>query len=303
MNNVVSLYSSFEIRFLLPAGGEALETCGKYGYKGHYDGESWHYLKHKNNCHRYECPICNGDLDVGSYDGWIKQEAVRITERLVAYETIIGYPIVHYIISPEPGTITMLPDYKKLRTKMLQVAKKNGIWGGVAIFHYFRHPSGLNDRVEICPDNPHWHIVGTGWLPTMSKGDKPKCPGWIVKRAHNGVRRGYGRIYNTVAYCLRWSSNAISLDIDSLGNLLLAQSSSLNFHVSTWFGSMSSRSFFSLCWSPDDDGAVYCPVCDNFIPAADWHTLYWHGMDPPNTDFGIADIGPETFEILIPYAY
>lgn len=243
--------------FVLPGSGVALDDCGQIGYKAHNAGDDWHYRKFRHDCGRYECPVC--------YESQISREAIRAFDRLMEFHKVSGRSILHYVSSPTPREVPDELSYRTLRKECYRIIKRSGIKSGVAIFHYFRHPSHKNDKTEIEAHNPHWHILGDGWI-----GDRVSEE-WIVKRI--GIRRSPGQIISTLKYCLRWKSQGNSL----YGNLR----SPLQFV--TWFGQMS----YNQLHVPRFVGSgLYCPVCDAEIPKIDWYWIQWL-FDPPGEDYGI----------------
>ena len=301
MNNIIDLYQGYEIRFILPGEGVPLRDCQAWIYRLHKSGTEWHYQRYRKNCHRFECPVCNYSPDRvlrngdPAYDGYINEESVSITDRLLLFQAVTNLSIYHFILSPSPRVVSTLSDFKKLRLKMLKVAEKSGIKGGVAVFHYFRHPSSYNDRTEICPDQPHWHILGTGHLPKLYKGET-LVSGWIIKKPDYSKRNGFVQIYNTASYAVRWGSKAVGLVEDQDGILHLAESSRSKTYLVTWFGILSTRKF--KLHAPKPEG-IYCGVCEENIPLKSWVRGEWRGMDPPEEAFGIAEIDPDKFEIVL----
>lgn len=257
--------------FELPSQGSKYDTCSKFISKGHFDTDSGqiHHQKFFNDCGRFECPVC---------DGWRSAESMSIFDRLSTFKETAKRSIIHYVVSPKPREINSPSEYKKLRSRMYKIARKHGIRGGVAIFHYFRHPSELNDREEIEPHNPHWHILGDGWVRPS------EYPDWIVKNLR--IRRSSAQLMSTIKYCLKWASKGI---------LLIGDSSSQKIEIETWFGDMSLKALKVAKFSGD---GVKCETCEQMIPYKQWYIIeFWDQDHVP--DPGIFD--PKDGRIVLPY--
>ena len=276
-NNQDTLNES--IVFTLPGQGEPYVTCNTFSSKAHldYSANEFHIRPHFNDCGRFECPVC---------EGWKNDEALSIMDRLLAYKALTKRDVAHYVVSPSPQEIWSANYYRSLRKKAYRIAKKHGIRGGVWIFHYFRHPSVLNDKTEICPGNPHWHILGDGWaFPSHVKG-------WIVKNL--GVRRSTAQIRSTVNYCLKWASKGISHIGDSF------TPSKTKIEIETWTGVMSLK---ALKVEKFIGEGINCPVCGEMIPYKDWYDVVWLHGDPPDIESKIGVLDPAEADISIPFYY
>lgn len=255
----LSIEYEYPIAFVLPGQGESYPYCHTWGKIGHLDGDSVHVTPYVKSCHRFECPVC--------YTDWMHQEAKEILRRLEAYIQTSHRHLVHYVVSPIPQKVSSKDEYIDLRNKSYRVLRNSGILGGVCIFHYFRHPSDLNDRTEICPDNPHWHVIGDGW------DNGKQQDGWIVHRI--GIRRSKAQLYKTIKYCLKWGSRGCSLNADLPPRKI---------EIETWFGVMSYNKL--RVSKPSGDGR-YCAVCMQYIPSKMFHEVVWLRGDPPDGFFEI----------------
>ena len=266
--------------FSLPGQGVPKDTCHEYTSKAHldYDSNEWHYQPHLNDCGRFECPVC---------PGWIQGEAASIMDRLLAWKSMTHREIIHVIVSPRPTAIFTPSYYRSLRRTAYKMGKKSGLRGGVWIFHYFRHPSGMNDRTEICPDNPHWHVLGDGWI----VGIRP-TPGWIVKRI--GIRRSNAQIRSTINYCLKWASQGNSL----IGDSSPAKKGSIE--IETWTGVMSLKALKVPKFVGE---GLKCLTCEQIIPYKDWYNVVWLHGDPPDIDTKNGVLDPSEADISIPFYY
>ena len=273
--NVKEEYKPIDfVEFSLPGKGESKENCGKIGYRVHYVLDSpgeFHYQKFQHDCGRFDCPVC---------PGWRKGEGKRIQERLKGFLAQTSRNIVHYVVSPEPQAVSTATQYKQLRKQMHKLAKKFGVRGGVAIFHYYRHPSPWNDKVEICPDQPHWHILGDGWIRPSD------VPGWIVKNL--GIRRTHAQIRSTINYILKWASKARG--ILPYGDLAIPDQPIKvpKIEIETWFGSMA---YNVLKLQKIISEGIKCEVCGEMIRARDWYEIeFCNGKDPPEDHGSTIDL-------------
>lgn len=262
------------IVFSLPGQCEPYEDCGTIGFKGHLsDDGSLHYQSFSHSCNRFSCPVCSPN--------WRRQEALAISDRLAHYVKLTGGDVIHFVISPKPKSISKLEAYKNLRSQMYEVAKKVGILGGVAIFHYFRHPSSLNDRTELEPDQPHWHILGDSYHYNGFRAEHLNISAvrhlkdWVVK--YVSIRKSYTQIFKTVDYALTWGSQV---------SCPYADLTCPKVEIETWFGIMSYSAF--SCPKFIGDG-IKCLTCGKIIKQKDWYWITFHDKPPPE-DHGILAI-------------
>jgi hypothetical protein len=212
-------------------------------------------------------------------------------------------PIYHYIISPSPRKINDNIEYVNLRKAALNVFKKvvkyKKDWGGILIFHYFRHPSYRNSREEICPDNPHWHMIGTGYL-DQDKIIKLQGTGWIVKKSVDAKGRPYrltssGQIYSHIRYAYHWSSH-ITLEDPSILHIGEVPSNRHPYQVATWVGQMS---YNKLKKDRPETGekSIYCKICKQTVSIDEWYILTWIGNGDPPTEEIYDLTGPKVWEM------
>lgn len=291
MNQITIEKAIDEISFSLSGGGSSYYDCQTMKWRAHKHNESgeWHAQQHIKSCHRFQCPKCDVD--------WRKREKMNIFDRLSYYANVTGRAIVHYIASPKPRIVDRVRDYRSLRREGYRILRRSGIKGGVAIFHYFRHPSTLNHREDIEADNPHWHILGDGWNditlfhaddvikdelghPYIVKDD------WAVKRV--GIRRSAGQLIRTIDYCLYWSSQG------ELAN------KPTHPEIATWFGTMSLQNPIFKNFAKTVGDGIYCPICDSVIPKKYWYEVNWLHGDPPEH---VAKAFPGDIEIVLFYEH
>lgn len=151
-----------------------------------------------NRCERRSCPNCVGE--------WTRQRAVGATVRIQAARHTepkdVSRRVVHTAISPPEGEIMTLQDVYDGFRDAYELAKQQGVRGGVAVFHGFRPLDVTKQEFrEANPDmgiwrwirterpedwrdlvywSPHWHIIG---LCRDLAEDKPdEQGGWVVRR-------------------------------------------------------------------------------------------------------------------------
>lgn len=295
MKNVENIY---KVVFSLPGSGQPLERCGDYLTLGHIEGDVLHPQSVKISCGRRECPIC--------YTIYEHRQAKEGTVRIQKWRSMIENhrePIYHYIISPVAQKINDNETYVKLRRQALNVFKKvvkyKNDWGGILIFHYFRHPSYRNSRVEISPDNPHWHLIGTGYL-DQDKITKLKGSGWIVKKSEDDKGKTYrltssGQIYSHIRYAYHWSSQVNIDDESSILHIGELPTSRHPYQVATWVGQMS---YNKLKKDRKETGekSIYCKFCKKTVSIDEWYILTWIGNGDPPTEEIYDLTGPKVWE-------
>ena len=261
---------NYEISWSLRGLDEPYPDCGTFGQWAHIRDDKIDFQAYEKSCNRFSCRICS--------DRWKSQETLAIFDRLMEYSKRSNQPIIHYVVSPSPRIVSKSMSYINLRKNMYKIARRAGIIGGVAIFHYFRHPSTKNDRTEICPDQPHWHILGDSYFWNGKRSEhlnisfieKGLPSDWRVK--YIGVRKTRAMLYKTIDYCLNWSSQPRV----SCPN---ADLKPLKIEIETWFGIMSYSSFRTPKFISD---GVKCLVCEQIIPRKDWYVIDFVGWDPPD---------------------
>ena len=296
MINVENIY---KVSFSLPGTGHPLDRCGDYLTLGHIDGDVLHPQSVKISCGRRECPIC--------YTIYEHRQAKEGTTRIQKWRSMIENhrePIYHYIISPVAQKINTNEEYVNLRKQALNVFKKvvryKKDWGGLLVFHYYRHPSYRNKREEISPDNPHWHLIGTGYL-DEDKIVKLKGTGWIVKKSEDDKGKVYrltssGQIYSHIRYAYHWSSQVNIEEDSSILHIGELPTSRHPYQVATWVGQMS---YNKLKKDRKETGekSIYCKFCKKTVSIDEWYILTWIGNgDPPKEE--IYDLtGPKEWEM------
>lgn len=161
-----------------------------------------------NTCDRPSCPIC--------WQSWARKEAERVEERFTGFRTAykktkgrrLGNPM-HLVFSPPPVYAIEKARTKEGRSALKQVAirlaKRAGIYGGVAFLHPYRvkdavKPAlvdastreakkfweliredalGLGSWREYVILSPHIHVIGHGSPPQYA--NLYAKTGWIIK--------------------------------------------------------------------------------------------------------------------------
>jgi len=225
---------------------EARDYCGSWLNKGcfnvsmHPNGLAF-VRKKKLSCFRATCVKC-------WLEKWLARESNRATRRLEKYEDIFkrkGWRYkspIHIIISPSWKDKEL--DYGVLKQKVIFLLGELGIRGGISIYHTFK----FDKEERIWKINPHFHIIGYGWLnvklfQNMLK-DKDSVNGkayadWIVK--NKGLRDS---LHATIYYQL--SHVAYAKGVQSV----------------TWFGELSYRSKYSKeIKVKEENNTEYCVFC------------------------------------------
>ena len=273
-----------DLDFVLPGHGEAYEWCGKWYWRGHFSGHKLHWMRVKRSCHRFECPVCWHD--------WQRREAHAMAHRLRVYSEIHHHrKIVHFVLSPPEDVSHSLPGYREARNDAYYTATSRGIKGGAMVYHEracrFYNEKAYTEKhagFRGC----HYHVLGDGWL--ISIAELYEKDGWVVKNV--GIRE-VGGLYKTCEYlldhCLRakypWESTAPRAKVP--------------VHTVTWFGTMAYNKLRISKINGED--SIYCPVCEEGIPASDWFILSYQGQEgPPEGDHGESVEGPGAFVVERP---
>ena len=258
--------SSFDVLpvfgWSLVGRGESYDDCGKtlvFGClnveehtQAHLDkevvGKVFLDLR-KRACLRSVCPIC--------YEKWAGKEAHKIEYRLSQWRS--SGKAIHLMISVPRG-LWHVP-LEDLRPRIYKVARRVGFFGGSCIVHPFRQKcrvchSPKDTFTERCLScgcsqfswvfNPHFHLIGFGWI----RGDRVKeqyeKSGWITKNL--GVRDS---VFSTAHYQLSHCGTKEGK------------------HSVTWFGRLS---YNKLKVVPEIVEKRTCPLC-----GADLVRLLWVG--------------------------
>lgn len=250
------------------------EAKGCLNVQGHKKGLIYVRLI-SATCFRFECPIC--------YQKTCARAAGAIENRFARIPKIgrdqgpegrvkgLGVPIHVTVSPPEEEAMTLWSDFKNLRKKALKLAKEAGIKGGCMIVHPWRndimHEEDYSfierdkngdidleslDRYYKTLDQyrsfwykaPHFHLICYGWLDEDKIKEIHDKTGWVIK--NHGVRSS---VYQTAFYQLSHAGVHP------------------NFHVVTWFGCMSNRTYHQLDPGPKDPMAMYpkCPECGEYL--------------------------------------
>ncbi len=141
--------------YQLPAQGQELKSCHKWGMKG-----CLNHHEHPNNrvyvqsylkeCARSSCPLC--------VESWTNRIANRLTRRIEAWCKITNRRASHVVISI-PGVV--FDDVPKLKKLVKKIKSQVGITGSADVLHPFRFQKDgkLTPRVD-----PHLHLIAFGWI-------------------------------------------------------------------------------------------------------------------------------------------
>jgi hypothetical protein len=138
-------------------------------------------------------------------------------------------------------------DIMRLRPALYKIAKKCGVYAGVAIYHPYRET-----EVKSWEFSPHFHVIGFGWVRFVAAlYDKY---GWIIKNL--GLRK---TVHGTILYQL--SHAGVHEE----------------HHVLTWFGKLAYNNF-KVPELPETKPV--CPLCDLELV----NLIWFGGMDKPPPD-------------------
>lgn len=189
-----------ESSMTIPGKGEPGSGCGEWGPKAFCD-ECGEPQFGRSRCDQRGC-----SSDWGS---WSRRRAEKVTERLAAARHLaddnLDKRAIHAVFSPPEGSIRSLTGVQRGYNDAYDLAKEQGVRGGVAIFHGFRL---TGEAVQLFSEatgrgewegkkwkfvrehdrnwrslvywSPHYHIVG---LSRDFKANKPdEQGGWVAKR-------------------------------------------------------------------------------------------------------------------------
>lgn len=181
----------------LPGQGEPGPNCGVWKPADFCD-ECADIGHAPNRCERRSCPNCDGE--------WTRQRAVGATVRLQGARHTepkdVSRRLVHATVSAPEGAITTLQDVYDGFKDAYELAKEQGVRGGVAVFHGFRVRESVKAEYrEADPDmgiwrwirterdedwrtltywSPHWHIIGL--CRDLAEDNPDAQDGWVVRR-------------------------------------------------------------------------------------------------------------------------
>ncbi len=217
----------------LPGLGSARDDCGQFRHKGclnspKHPGGKIFVKAYRKSCMKASCPIC--------WSSWSTRESHRISHRMRSFKPPKYRAPIHVIFSPPQGVYNGI---KELRKTMYRISKIVGLYGGLSVFHPYRHGRGEWGW------GPHFHTLGYGWI-VGPEGIKAinASTGWIVK--NKGVRKDVGRVAN---YLL------------SHAGIRKGQ------HTVTWFGALG---YAKLKVQPEQDEENCCPYCKATLVLLQW---------------------------------
>jgi hypothetical protein len=213
----------------LPGQGDEGPNCGTWKPADFCD-ECAEVGYAPNRCERRSCPNCVGE--------WTRQRAVGATVRLQAARHTepkdMSRRLVHVAVSPPEGSVTTLQEVYDGYGEAYELAKQQGVRGGVAVFHGFRVKEWVKQEFRECdPDmgvwrwllnersegwrtltywSPHWHIIG---LCRDLDEDRPdEQGGWVVRRMPTSFapmeslndRESYSDVVGAIRYLMSHAS-------------------------------------------------------------------------------------------------
>jgi hypothetical protein len=193
----LDLESYAESSMTLPGQGETGPNCGVWKPADFCD-ECAEVGFAPNRCERRSCPNCDGE--------WTRQRAVGATVRIQAKRHTepkdVSRRVVHVAVSPPEGSITTLTDVYDGYRDAYGLAKRQGVRGGVAVFHGFRVREAVQEEFRDADPNmgvwrwirterdedwrsltywsPHWHVIGL--CRDLDEDNPEEQGGWVVRR-------------------------------------------------------------------------------------------------------------------------
>lgn len=233
----------------LPAEGEAGAYCGHFRHtptgclnvSAHPEGKVY-VENHAIHCKDPRCPVC--------FPTWVHRETVSTIQRIQQFQKQYSHPPKHATLSP-PKRLYYLAskNYKDLKRRAYEIAKRVGILGGTLVFHPFRY----DKYTQKWHFSPHFHAFCFGYIDNVS--ETYAKTGWVTKNF--GSRDNYDEQYKTIRYEL--SHCGISQKVNRR---------SLNSAIS-WFGALS----YNKLPMPKKSKITICPYCsENLIKIRWWGT-------------------------------
>ena len=246
----------------LPATGDPHEDCGLWqrmgclnvnGHKCLRQNGKIYVRQYQRSCFRAICKKC--------YRKWIGRGANRATRRIEEYiKRNPSHKPIHVILSVPEWEYGK--DVKELRKELCLIIKEINLVGAAVVFHPFR----FKKKQRIWRWEPHFHLVGFGWLRDIANAFGRH--GWYVK--YVGVRKS---IFHTFHY------------------LLSHCGVKKKNHALIWLGSLS---YCNLRLDPEPRSDI-CPGCgQKLVPI--YHEGEHSGVPPDETFESFVD--PEGWHLV-----
>lgn len=240
-----------ESALTLPGMGEAPPGCGEWLPMEFCD--AGHVGMGSTSCQTRQCPDC--------WYPWAINRTTGIVERLAAARDAassgLEKRVVHTVASPPPGEVKTLVDIKQGWHDAYDLAREQGVRGGVVVFHGFRVTDEAKNAFAELKDaemveggiwrwvrehdrdwrsltywSPHWHVLG---LSEDVAENKPEDQdGWVFKRVANKFSRWrltddspYEEMCKVATYLL----SHVSFDAEG------------SDHCIRWFGELANNQF------------------------------------------------------------
>lgn len=215
----ISIYG--EEVWTLPGMGEQPASCGRWYVESFCDEA--HLNFGVSRCQNRDCPSCWGS--------WSQTRSEKVARRLgaarYAAESGPDKRAVHFLASPEEGSVQSINDVYDMLKEGYDRAKGHGVRGGVAVPHLYRPTDETKRRFrDINPDggiwkwirendrhwrdqskwSPHVHIIGLAR--DVAEDNPEEQDGWVLRRLTNlkrfGLRdrEGYDHMVGLTRYLL-----------------------------------------------------------------------------------------------------
>lgn len=290
----------------IPGRGDPGSKCGDWAPREFCD-ECAEIHMGQNRCERRECPDCEGL--------WIRDRAVGAVQRLAgaryAEAEGIDRRLVHAVMSPPEGDVQTLQQVSDGFRDAYRLAERQGIRGGVAVFHGFRVLEEVQDEHEAAdpgkglwdwikhdrPENwrdltywsPHWHILGL--CEDMAENHPEEQDGWVAERIRGlapfgGLtdREGYRDMARVAYYvlshatfeegrdCVRWFGELATTNFQPDEALSQGSQDTIERHVEEIVGP-TQEDDESDAGGPGEDESRECEHCGS----TSWSSIFQAG--------------------------
>ncbi len=186
----------------------AKKDCGRFFSSKTYGCPNGHELYPvMKECHRLSCEVC--------YPNTVRRMADRASTSLDIISQLNNGPTwYHLVISPPQewaiACCSTVEGYKALRSLVVRILRRMGVFGGLIVFHPYRQNDDLTWRA-----GPHFHVIANGWVDS-----KKLPPGWVevgIRKvdatkasfytlayylfSHAGIGDGTGNVVNWFGNC------------------------------------------------------------------------------------------------------